>query len=561
MRYRLFVFFLLINSLVNAQPYYELDSSLSEGYALYYQGKYDAAGKLFFRALREAQESGNRKVEAEAYRLLGEVNRASMNRPYALKYLDKAENIFSEIRDDYGIASTKNRKAAVYFETGDSLLCAKYLQSSLKIARDNHFRDLEYNSLTIQGAIEYVKGRDYSAAIHSLKEALSIAQELNKVEDFPYMYNNLSRIYQEIGLLDSSLVYGEASLKIGEEYNIRAYIAAACGRLSLIYWDKGDFEKAYGYERRFNEIHDTLNQESKDKVVAELVEKYQNEKHELAIERQNAQLRYMVIAAIILLILLIVMLVLFRTNRLHRIKQKEINQKIEAQNAVLEENNLVKDRLLSVLSHDLRSPVAAISTALMVIREGFVSPADSMVLLEELSVRVERTTELLDNLLYWIKNQLNKIAPEKVEVNIKSNVQEVLDLMDPAIQQKGLRIKDNIDESFVLFADQEMIRLVLRNIISNSVKFSDTGASIEISAAKTDESIILSINDTGDGMSDEVLANIFDVRKVGTLGTHKESGMGIGLSLVRDFVEANNGEIHINSELGKGTKVQLIFPR
>lgn len=500
-------------------------------------------------------------MEAESYRLLGEVNRASTNRPYALKYLDKAESIFSEIQDDYGIASTKNRKAAVYFEMGDSLMYTKYLQSSLKIARDNQFRDIEYNSLTILGAVQYVKEFDYPAAIITLKKALSIAQELGKVEDYPYMYNNLSRLYQEIDLLDSALVYGDASLKIGEEYDIRAYIASACGRLSLIYEAKGEYEKAYGYERRFNEIHDTLNQESKDKVLAELVEKYQNEKQELAIERQYAQLRYMVIAAIILVILLLIMLVLYRTNRLHRIKQKEINQKIEAQYTVLEENKLVKDRLLSVLSHDLRSPVAAISTALEIIREGFVSPEDSIVLLEELSVRVERTSELLDNLLYWIKNQLNKIAPEKVEMNIKTKVKEALDLMDPAIQQKGLRIKDNVDENFVLFADQEMIRLVLRNVMSNSIKFSDKGASIEINAAKTDDSIILSVNDSGDGMSEEVLAKIFDIRKVGTVGSHKESGMGIGLSLVRDFVEANDGTIHIESELSKGTKVQLIFPR
>lgn len=560
MRIRLFVVFLFLHCLVKAQPYYQKDSALNAGYVLFYHGDYDEAGKLFFAALKGAQEVGNKQIKAEAYRLLGEVNRASTNRPYAIKYLDIAESIFSEIQDEYGIASTKNRKAAVYFELGDSLMCAKYLQSSLKIARDNKFRDIEYNSLTIQGAIQYVKAFDYPAAINTLKEALTIAQELGKVEDYPTMYVNLSRLYQEIGELDSAMVYGKAALNIGEEFDIRAYVAAACGRLSLIYSTKGDFESAYGYERRFNLIHDTLNMVSRDKVVAELVEKYQNDKQEIALERQNAQLRYMLIAAAILITLLVVMLVLYRNNRLHRNHLKAVNDKIEQQNLALEENNLVKDRLLSVLSHDLRSPVAAISSALQIIRDGYMSPEDEKILIKKLSVRVDRTSELLDNLLFWIKNQLNKLDPEKETLNIKKKVKEVLDLMAPEIKLKGIQIKDHVDDDFTLTADREMIRLVLRNIMSNAVKYSSNGASIEIMAAKTQDELTITIQDSGDGMSEEVLATIFDIRKVGTKATHKESGMGIGLSLVRDFVRVNGGDIHIESEVGKGTKVQLTFP-
>jgi len=560
MRNSLFAVIVLMSGLLNAQPYYKQDSALSAGYSLLYHGSYDDAGKLFFQALKEAQQSGNRRIEAEAYRLLGEVNRASSNRPYAIKYLDEAEGIFSEIQDEYGIASTKNRKAAVYFEMGDSLMYMKYLQSSLKIARANGFRDIAYNSLTILGAVEYLNAKDYPKAIITLKEALNIARELEKVEDYPYIYNNLSRIYQETNMLDSALVYAEGALALGEEYNIPAYIASACGRLSLIYSAKGEYEKAYGYERRFNEIHDTLNLESRDKVVGELVEKYQNEKQEVALDRQNSQLRYMFFAGLILLLLLILMFVLYRNNWQHRLRLAEINEKIENQKSELEENNAVKDRLLSVLSHDLRSPVAALSSSLEILREGYVSAEDSAMLLEELSVRVERTSQLLDNLLFWIKNQLNKIQPEKQNLSLNDLVLDSLALLDPAIQQKGIHIKNNISEGFEVCADKEMLRMAIRNLLNNAVKFSDIGGWIDLSTAKTDTEILFSIKDGGIGMSQETIQDIFSLDRAGTRGTHKESGMGIGLSLVRDFLQANGASIHIESELNKGTTVQLSFP-
>ncbi|MDX5319847.1 MAG: hypothetical protein LPK45_02175, partial [Bacteroidota bacterium] len=402
MKYLLSFFFFSMVSTLFAQPYHELDSGLSRGYALYYKGDYDEAGKAYFSALKRAQEEGNKRLEAEAFRLLGEVNRASANRPYAIKYLNQAESIFSSIQDEYGVASTKNRKAAVYFELGDSLNYIKYLLSSLKISRDKGFKDIEYNSLTILGAVQYVKARDYPGAIETLTQAVRIAFEIEKIEDLPYMYNNLARLYQEINDLDSAEYYGLEALRIGEENNIRSYIANSCGRLSLIYAAKGEFQKAYQFERRYTMILDTLGDESRDKVVAELVEKYQTERQLEALARQENQLKYAVFAGIFLLLILSVMLVMFLNLRKQRIKMAEVN-------VALAEANEVKSKLLSVLSHDLRSPVAALHSSLEIILEGGVPEEVQKELLSELNVRVHYTGQLIDNLLVWIKSQLSGV--------------------------------------------------------------------------------------------------------------------------------------------------------
>lgn len=544
---------------VGAQPYYLLDSSLNAGYAYLYQGKYDQAGKLFFQALKRAQVAKDKRVEAESYRLLGEVNRASANRPAAIKYLDKAEHIFNEIQDDYGVASTKNRKAAAYFEKGDSINYMKFLMSSLKISRDNHFRDIEYNSLTILGAVQFSKALDYPAALVTLREALVIAVELNKVEDYPYIYTNISGLYQAMDQLDSALIYVKKALDIAELRGIKASITTACGRLASIHAALGQYDSAFMYERRFNLLSDSLNIESRDKQFAELVEKYEDEKNEAALEKQRITINYILFAAVLFLIILVFMFILFGNLRTQRKMLTEANEKMEVQNAVLAENSKLKDRLLSVLSHDLRSPMAALSSSLELMRDGDISAADSKMLVEELSIKVERTSELLDNLLFWIKNQLNGIDPEIKEIELAVLYRETLGFFKPEIEKKELQVHVDLPEGFVVNADKEMIRLVIRNLLSNAVKFSKKGGQIRIGAGMKNKVSILYVEDEGVGISAEELNEIFQKKAVYTLGTHKELGMGIGLSLVRDFVQANGGTVEVISEVGKGTRVQLLF--
>ncbi|MBI1221407.1 MAG: tetratricopeptide repeat protein [Bacteroidetes bacterium] len=542
------------------QAYYKLDTALERGYNLYYQGKYDEAGHAYFNALKRAQETGNKKVEAEAYRLLGEVNRASSNRPYAIKYLDKAEALFSSIHDEYGVASTKNRKAAAYFELGDSLNYSKYLASSLKISRDNGFKDIEYNSLTILGAVQFVKALDYREAIHTLQRAFSIAKELNKVEDYPYIYNNLSRLYQEMGNLDSAEIYGQKALKIGEEFNIRTYISSACGRLSLIYAGKKEWEKAFEYERRFTQFRDTLEDEGRDKVIAELVENYQTEKQQEALQRQKAQIQYTSLALAVLLILLVVITIMFFNLRKQRKQLRDVNARIGQQNDSLEEMNDLKDRLLSVLSHDLRSPVAALHSSLEILTTEEVPQAIQNQLLSELRERTDQTAQLLDNLLIWIKSQLEGLSLHKSEVNLSHLVSEVVNTMKHDLERKQLQLKMELDEKIKLEADPELVRIIIRNLASNAYKYSNPGTNIEIRLTQEKNEILLEIQDHGVGMSSSSLKNLFKLNKKSKSGTSNEKGVGIGMVLVKDLVNKSGGRITAESEAEIGTIVRVYFP-
>lgn len=551
---------LLSCSLAFAQPYYLMDSSLKEGYRLYYQGAYEKAGQMFLIGLKQAQHDGNKRIEAEAYRLLGEVNRASRNSHYSLKYLNSAEEIFRELGDDYGIASTKNRKAAVFFEITDSASYLNLLNASIKISRDKGYKDLLYNNLTILGAHEFVHRKNFLGAIEILREALSVAQDLGKREDYPYIYNNFARLFREAKQTDSALYYAHASLKLGEEFQIRSYVATAAGQLSLIYHEKKDYENAWRYERRYNIVLDSINQESRDKEVGELVEKYQYDRQQQELALQEEQFRYAIIALAIFLSLLILIAVLFFKYRRQHARLAEVQKQTESQNITLEENNRLKDRLLSVLSHDLRSPMANLHHSLDLICSGDVSKEDEKMLMEELNIRVQRTSQLLDNLLFWIKNQIDRIPVKKETLSLWELCREAQLLMEKSIQQKNLLLDTHVPVDIHLFADKEMLRLVIRNLLSNAIKFSYEKSVIYLKAWRDAQGVYFEIRDQGVGISSAKLEEIFSARQLSTSGTHDELGMGIGLSVVRDFVDANGGDIQVESEVGKGAVFRLRFP-
>ncbi len=554
-------FLLLVSvSRSSAQPYYLLDSSLKHGYELYLLGDYDQAGAYYLKALKKAQKEGNKRIEAESYRSLGEVNRASQNRTFALKYLDKAEQLFNRIGDEYGIANTKNRLAACYFEMGDTTRSRNYLNSSYKICKDRQFLDIQYNNLTIMGALEFFKQKNFQGAIMYLSEAYKLAEVLQREEDYPYIFNNLTRVYREIGKPDSALHYAHLALEYAQKYEVRTYMASAYGQLSLLYSDLNRYKEAYEYERLYNLHTDTIYNESRDKEVAEIVERYQNEKQEEQLRRQSVQLRYTIFLALVFLAMLLVMVYLVLHSRKQRRSLAKAQLESESRRRLLEENNRVKDKLISVLSHDLRSPVAALSSSLDIIRSSDVDKEETLRLMDELAVRVERTAQLIDNLLFWIKNQLDRTQPQPVQVNLLSETNGVALLQETAISQKDLRLEISIPKDLNIRADREMIRLALRNLLSNAIKFSHPSGRILITATRWDKYTELIVSDEGVGMSSDKLDQLFEVQQVTSTGTYEEIGMGLGLSIVRDFVQINGGEIKVSSDVNKGSSFYLRFP-
>ncbi|HSH18825.1 MAG TPA: hybrid sensor histidine kinase/response regulator [Draconibacterium sp.] len=247
-------------------------------------------------------------------------------------------------------------------------------------------------------------------------------------------------------------------------------------------------------------------------------------------------------------------------NHLELIRSK---RQIELQAQELRHANALKDKMFSVISHDLRSPLSSIKLTLDFVATGVLKP-DSELFKDTVKDLVKTTDEayvLLENLLGWAKSQSNtlKVHPENLE--LKSLALSVVGLLKLSSENKKIKIENKITDDIIVLADMQMVHSVFRNLLSNALKFTPGNGAIEINTLKKDIEVEISIKDSGVGISTNNLKKIFDQNQsVKTFGTNNEAGSGLGLVLCKDFVEKNGGKIWVESESGKGSIFTFTLP-
>ncbi len=239
-----------------------------------------------------------------------------------------------------------------------------------------------------------------------------------------------------------------------------------------------------------------------------------------------------------------------------KIKSNIINE----QNHVLEANNLVKDKLFSVISHDLRSPITQVIGLLDLLDAGEMTLKEMAELTPAVKSSIANTLQLLDNLLVWSKDQLQGFQLNREAFNLYQLTTENIAALSNIIQQKQLVVDNDILPDVVINADREMIQIVLRNLISNAIKFTNPRGSIRMTSRVEDDYTIICVADTGIGIKEPDQDKIFSFTSHTTLGTANEKGTGIGLKICKDFIELNNGRIWVESKEGVGSKFCIAIP-
>lgn len=240
--------------------------------------------------------------------------------------------------------------------------------------------------------------------------------------------------------------------------------------------------------------------------------------------------------------------------------QVRIENKIKAQAEQLQASNKLKDRLFSIISHDLRGPLINLNDIIKLLNEGTISEEEFHAVIPVLSRNLGYTTGLLENLLFWSRSQLQGEMINPVHFNLKEICDNILHLFENVIAEKRLKIENNIDENCIVYSDKDMIQVVMRNLISNATKFSKRGGSIILSSATEGEYSVICCTDTGVGISETNLKKLFELETFTTRGTENEQGTGLGLLLCKDFVEKNGGTIRVESESDKGSTFCIKLP-
>lgn len=249
----------------------------------------------------------------------------------------------------------------------------------------------------------------------------------------------------------------------------------------------------------------------------------------------------------------------------HQLSLVAARRIIEEKNEELRKTIAGRDKMYSVIAHDLRSPMASmkmlLNTIMMSVEKDKIDP-DIFDMLEMSNKTSEEVFSLLDNLLKWTKSQLGKLTVIPQKLDISGLADGVVEVMNSVAEVKHIKLIRTDHESFFVYVDIEMIKSILRNLISNAVKFSNPDSEIKVGIKAEDGKVIVSVTDSGKGMKKEDQHKLLkDSTHFTTYGTNSEEGSGLGLLLCRDFARKNGGELWFESEENLGSVFSFSLPQ
>ncbi len=237
------------------------------------------------------------------------------------------------------------------------------------------------------------------------------------------------------------------------------------------------------------------------------------------------------------------------------------NEEIQKQAQELDQLNSLKNKLFSVISHDLKAPMYALRNLFEDMQRQDMPAEEIKELVPDIRNDLNYTVALMDNLLQWAKSQMRAYTIQADAHNVREMIDEVTQVLCLQAEAKKIHIENKAADGYNIWADRDMINLVLRNLISNAIKFSPSGASISVGTREQDMITEIYVKDHGKGITPEELKKITNQEFFSSNGTAQEQGTGLGLMLCREFLAKNNGELSIQSEPGKGSEFSFKLPR
>jgi signal transduction histidine kinase len=493
----------------------------------------------------------------------------------ALEYSLKAYKIASALNNKYRMASELDNEADIFLAQKQYDKAISYLQKAKQIVAA--FRNEYYTAfLNISlGNILYEKGQ-YPAAMGYYQESLAYYTRTNDQLGRTKANLQIAKVYFKNKDYSLASKYALESLTIAENKKNKKRAAAAAQMLADTYEAQGDAKNALQYLKIAKNYNDSLFNNDTQRKLFQLQAQYKYEQEAAALKEeqtkkdiQNAntlqnQKQQIIIAVLIILALGAIVIGLYQSradklkiNQVLQEKNVEISrqkEEIEKQAAKLRISNGQKDKLFSVIAHDLRSPFISLQSLLTLFKEEALPIEKVKEIIETLNVNVDHTVSLVTNLLYWASSQMNGAVVNAVSFQLSELIDKELGFIQKAVVEKGIVLAGSKGLDINVFADKDMISSVVRNLLSNAVKFCNTGGTITVTATKKDNNVEVCIADTGNGIKQEVLQKINNGESVTTFGTAKEKGTGLGLLLCKDFIDRNNGSFRIESEVGKGSR-------
>lgn len=532
---------------------------------------------------KEQASKNDSKILGDINKLIGGAYFTDKQYEIGIQYFEEAINEYEKINYEIGKLESLLNIGGIYVQQKRYEESLPFFKNILQI--DENKYPLSFSKAFNNLAIVYKNLNKEEKAIFYFNKSFEIKESLNDRNGMATTLLNIGNYYYGLKKIDKSLEFYQKTLSISEEVDLISLKARAVLGMAKCYYYLKDYKNAYLHQNHYSKLADEVFTTEKAIKTSELQVKLDLERNEqeiklLKLKNSKSELelkvsKYLIIVSIIILLSLIIIVINFKSkyalkNKLNKILEDknadllEINRKLKISEHNLQKANTSKAKLFSIIGHDLKSPF----TSLLAFSEIFTFNYYSMTDEERLNLvdRNLQTTKsmisLLDNLLTWARAHTGKLPFSPVNLIMKDVMHEVEDLLSNNISEKKIEIMNQISEDCVVFADYNMISTVLRNLISNSIKFSPEGSKIFVLSKQFDGYFDIEVHDNGVGISKETITKILDdYETISTKGTAGEKGTGLGLVLCKEFVEKNNGKFNIESQLQKGTIAHFSLPK
>ena len=575
-----------------------------KGVYYYMKANYLKSLEYYQKSLKLEEQIENKNGISRCYNNISLIFREQGDYSKALKYSLQSLKFAEEINDKLVISVNLNNIGNIYNLLGNYPKALEYYEKSLKISKTINLKNEIVESYNRIGEV-YTIQKNYSQALEYLQKSLKISIKMG----YKSMEN---KTYKALGIL----FLQQKSSKKAYEYSKKAYLMAKeTGELGLQKESSeivakscenlGSYKEAYQYYVIFKTINDSLYNKKNVNNIANLESQYKYEKEKQAIElrqkgrdavqaenekRQKVIHNFLILAFFLMAFLALIVFKYFlqkrKANLILAIQKREIEDKneelfqqneeirsqteeMEVKNNELNELNATKDKFFTIIAHDLKGPFNSILGLSNILEKNYKLLNDEKreEYIKYINVSSTRIYKLLTNLLTWSQAQKGKLKFSPEKICLKETIDEGVLLQFETSKSKRIKIEVNIETRLLAYVDKDMFSTVIRNLVSNAIKFTPIDGKISVNATEIVKEnnqafIKVTVKDTGVGISKEMRLKIFEINEnTTTSGTENEPGTGLGLILCKEFVEKHGGKIWVESETGKGSEFIFTIPK
>ena len=514
-----------------------------------------------------------------AYNNLAEAYFNTNQNDEALDYNFKALHVREILKDTDGIKESTNYIAKLYALRKEHRKAIEYYEKLLTYLTNSDSDKIIEGEVLPSIGEQYLQFRDYTKAASYLLEGLKLNRASNNKKGILKTLNNLSDLNLQQNKVRLAEYQLNEAFKLTEEVEDDELLLKNLKLRVQLDSTKGNYKNAFNWQREYHDLKTKIDKSNAIPIVFDDPYDIITEQNTVPTENNTAnindktlkQYKYLAygLGALLLISILALLSVFLKrktlgvdadtlkaTNKQYRLE----NDSLLEQTRHLEEMNQVKDRLFSIVSHDLKDSITGVKAFLDLLKEDSISREEFDELIPELSENADNASALLMNLLNWSKSQMQNLEPKPEQFNIQDVFSEKMSLVEKKVNQKQIILLDESIKDYV-FADRSMVEIIIQNLLANAVKFSRVGDVITISNRERNGNILICIEDTGVGISKENQEKLFKNSGFTTRGTSHEKGTGLGLSIVKQLVEINHGKIWVESEPNLGSKFFVELPK